>query len=394
VPVDAQGAFEVALVLAPRRANAFTLAGRDAAGAEVALDPAAFSVFHGLTVGDPPLSRSVGVALASDAVREFFPRGAPLPARRTFVQRTVEPLSPAAGGELRIPIVQGEHAAAHLCRLIGALAIPAAELSAPLPTGAEVELTLELDRGGRLSARARVVATGQVFAEVAQLVVPEATPEALGAAAEALAARLAQLRAGAAERGAAATLAGIAGLEAELADAEQQLAAARGGDADAAQKARRALSDVEAALDAAEEELAWPELVDDANDALLWASGWVRAHGSPTEQRLLENASTAILEAQRARRPGEVERQLRVVRRLGHAAMFRDPDIWDLFLEDAASRADEATDLAAAGRAVARGRAARDREDRAGVRAAVEALWKLLPPDAQRRRLSHGSGVE
>ncbi len=393
VPIEAQGGFQVALALAPRRPNAFTIEARGKAGQPVPVDPSSFSIFHGLTVGDPPLSRSIGIALADDTVREYFRRGAPLPARRTFTQRTVEALSAPAGGELRIPIVQGEHGAAHLCRMVGALAIRGAELSGALPAGAEVEITLELDRGGRLSARARVPATGQVFSEIAHLVVPEATPEALASACEALRTRLAALRGKAFARGAAPILARVGALETAFDEAAGDIAAARGGDADAAQKARRTLSDAEASLDAAEEELAWPELEERADEETGWAISWVSAYGGPAERKLLGEAASAIQAARRERRAVEVERQLRLVRRLGNAAFFQAPDAWERLLDEAASRADEASDLPAAEQHVQAGRAAAARGDKAALRAAVEALWKLLPPDVQDRRLSHGSGV-
>jgi molecular chaperone DnaK len=393
VAVAPGGVFQVALALAPRRANAFAIDAQDAEGRPVPVDPSAFSIFHGLTVADPPLSRSLGVALANDTVREFFRRGAPLPARRTFVQRTVEPLVPAGGGALRIPIVQGEHAAAHLCRVVGALEIRGAELPASLPAGSEVELTLELDRGGRLSARARVLATGQVFSDVAHLVVPDATPEALASAVEALRVRLAALRAKAFARGAPAVLPRVAALEPVFDEAARDAEAARGGDADAAQKARRALIDAEAALDAAEEELTWPDIEARAEETIGGALPWVSVYGSPAERNLLATAVHAIQEARKARRADEIERQLRLVNRLANAAFFQAPDAWEILLEEAASRADEAGDLVAAHRLVAAGRAARARGDAPALRAAVEALWKLLPPDVQERRLSHGSGV-
>ncbi|MGB8931964.1 MAG: Hsp70 family protein [Anaeromyxobacteraceae bacterium] len=393
VRLDAQGAFQLTLALASRRSNAFMIEGRDAAGQPVPVDPAAFSIFHGLTVGDPPLSRSLGVALANDTVREFFRRGAPLPAKRTFTLQTVEPISPAAGGALRIPVVQGEHTAAHLCRLVGTLEVRGEELSAALPAGAEVEITLELDRGGRLSARALVISSGEVFSEVAHLVVPDATPEALASATEALLVRLAAVRGAAFGRGASSVIGRVASLEAVFDDARRDVDAARGGDADAAQKARRTLSDAEAAIDAAEEELAWPELEARTDETLGWAFSWVSAHGSPAERSLLAQAADAIQVARAERRADELERQLKLAVRIGNAAFFQAPGAWQLLFAEAASRVDEAIDLSAAERHVKAARAAVERDDQRALRAAVEALWKLLPPDVQERRLSHGSGV-
>ncbi len=56
---------------------------------------------------------------------------------------------------------------------------PGSGISATLPAGSQIELTLELDRGGHLSARAFVPALSQVFEQVAHLLVPDAAPEVL-----------------------------------------------------------------------------------------------------------------------------------------------------------------------------------------------------------------------
>ena len=134
-----------------------------------------------MTLGEPPLSRSIGVALADDRVQVYFNRGNPLPIRRTFVLHTVETVDPAAEGHaLKVPIVQGEFARAHLCRLVGTLEIASSALNAPLPAGSEIELMLELDRGGQPRARARVASTDQILDQVALLVTPQVSLEALG----------------------------------------------------------------------------------------------------------------------------------------------------------------------------------------------------------------------
>ena len=103
---------------------------------------------------------------------------------------------------LRIPIVQGELDHAHLCRLVGTLEIPAGGVTSTIPAGAAVEVTLDLDRGGHLSARALLPATSQVFEQVAHLLVPEADPDVLEASAAAMRDRLSGLRADAFRRGA------------------------------------------------------------------------------------------------------------------------------------------------------------------------------------------------
>ncbi|HET9993115.1 MAG TPA: Hsp70 family protein, partial [Kofleriaceae bacterium] len=170
--VAPDGTFLMSVTLLPRRACTFELVATN--GTErIAVSPPAITIVQGLTIGDPPLSRTLGVALANGHVQTYLERGAPLPARRTFTHHTVETVAKGSSDSvLRIPIVQGEMSQAHLCRLVGTLDIGGDTVMETVPTGSAVEVTIELDRGGRLSARALVPAIDQVFEHVAHLLVP------------------------------------------------------------------------------------------------------------------------------------------------------------------------------------------------------------------------------
>ncbi|HEY0881911.1 MAG TPA: Hsp70 family protein, partial [Archangium sp.] len=247
--LNEEGAFILAVDVLPRRPNEFTLRGRGTDGKPVALKPSKFSIVQGLTLTDPPLSRTIGVAMANDRVNVYFERGAPLPARRSFRHETVEAMVKGSSDSvLRIPIVQGEYDQAHLCRLVGALEIRGDQLDATLPASSQVELTLELDRGGRLSARAMVISTKQVFEQIAQLLVPDATPEALDTGLAATSKRLAELRTAAFRHQLTRSIEKLGTLEQTLAEVEGDIAAARGGDADAGQKAKRGLIEADGVL--------------------------------------------------------------------------------------------------------------------------------------------------
>jgi molecular chaperone DnaK len=392
--LDGQGAFVLSVSLVPRRPNVFHLSVTAEDGARVEVEPATLTIVQGLTIGDPPLSRSIGVALADDSVRVYFERGAPLPSRRTFVHRTVETV--AKGSEesvLEIPIVQGELDRAHLCRRVGVLEIPGVELTATLPAGAEVEVTLELDRGGRLSARALVVAVGQVFEEVAHLLVPEATPDVLAASLAAMRVRIARLRSDGFRTGQTASLRRLADVEVSFSAAHQEIDAAKGGDTDSAQKAKRTLLELDAMLEDVEHERRWPELDEDAKDKLAGASRWISAYGTPAEQKLFAEAQEAVVHAREHRDAVELQRQLRLVSDLRNTAFYRHPDAWRWMFEAAASEADGATDLPEARRLVTDGRKALDLGDLEALKRATERLWRLLPADAERRAQSFGSGV-
>lgn len=392
--IDAEGGFVTITDLVPRRANVFAIEATDEDGAAIAVHPSEITIVQGITISDPPLSRSVGVALASDHVHVYFERGAALPARRTFTHFTVESVARGADQSvLKIPIVQGEFERAHLCRLVGTLEIPGQQVSESVPSGSPVEVTIELDRGGRLSASALLPATGQVFEEVAHLLVPLAEPAALEAGLSNLRRRVIELRTEAFRNGWTEVLAPLEGAESQLDAVERDVVAARGGDEDAGQKARRTLIELDASVGEAELRRRWPELEDKALHDLAWASDWVSRYGTPAEVKLLEEVGAAASRARDARNPGELERQLRLVRRLGNAAFYRHPSAWQWVFESAASEIGSATNLLEAKALVDQGRAAIERGDVARLRTVVEQLWRLLPVDVQTRRLGFDSGI-
>ena len=119
----------------PRRGASSSRCASTAAGATVSacarstaaaprsrLASRTFAIVHGVSIGDPPLARAIGVARADDSTQIYFKKGTPLPARRTFAHQTIRPV--AAGSDddaLAVPIVQGESVRAHRNRLIGML---------------------------------------------------------------------------------------------------------------------------------------------------------------------------------------------------------------------------------------------------------------------------------
>ena len=391
---DEEGAFVVPVSLLPRKPNVFRLEAKNLQGDAVAVDPPTLTIVQGLTISDPPLSRTIGVALASNDVRVYFERGAPLPARRTFTLHTVDSVAKGAlGSVIKIPIVQGEYEQAHLCRLVGALEVGGTALKQTLPSGSEVELTIELDRGGRMSARALIPAIGQVFEHVAHLLVPEADPEVLASTVAAIRGRLGELRTDAFRRGARESIDRLGKVEQALEEAGRDIEAARGGDTDAAQKARRALIEVDASIESVELDRRWPELDREAREALIWATAWIQEYGQAHEQSLFQETARAVEKARQSRDALELQRQLRLLRRLGSSAYGRHPDAWKHRFEDAAADVGNATDVARAQALVKEGREALAKGDNEALRRVTQKLWQLLPTAAEDRRKGHDSGV-
>jgi molecular chaperone DnaK len=386
--VGPDGGFLATVSLEPRKASTFRIES------SVPVDPETFTIVQGLTIGDPPLSRTIGVALADDHVKVYFERGAPLPARRTFTHHTVETVARGSSATvLKIPIIQGELDQAHLCRLVGTLEIAGEQVKDTIALGSPIEVTIELDRGGRMSARAWVPAVDQVFEQVAHLLVPEADPASLDSALAELRRHLMELRTEAFRHNLGGVLGKLDKVEARLSDAERDIDAAHGGDADAAQKARRTLLEVDAVLAEADMARKWPELDGDARLNAIYATSAVAQWGSDAEKRLLDEVISAMEKARADRDAGEMQRQLRLVQRLAHAARTRDPDYWRFQFEYAASDIASTRDLPKAQRLVADGKAALERGDLEALKRAVKGIWELMPEDAEARAKAFESGV-
>jgi molecular chaperone DnaK len=392
--VAPDGSFLATANLIAKRACTFEILARKDNGDRVPVSPASLTIVQGLTIGDPPLSRTLGVALANGHVQVYLERGAPLPARRTFTHHTIETVAKgSAESILRIPIVQGEMTQAHLCRLVGTLDIGGDGVVDTVPTGSPVEVTIELDRGGRLAARALIPAIGQVFEHVAHLLVPDAAPEALDAALRDLRRQLMDLRTHAFRHQQGQVIEKLDRLEARLSEAERDIDAAHGGDADAAQRARRALLDVDATMAEADLSRKWPELDDEARQAAIGASSSVGMHGTDAERALLQEVLAAMDKARRDRDAPELERQMRLASRLSNAAFNRTHEAWEWYFTDAASEISTMRDLPRAQRLVAEGKAALERSDTEELRRVVKQLWQLLPETSEARKKGFDSGV-
>src|SRR6202035_2065053 len=120
--VTPEGTFTVQVELVRQQRNRFRLAALAGGAATVPLQVDELAIVHGIAIADPPLARTVGVALSNDVVHVYFEKGTPLPARRTVVHQTAWRVSPKSGKDvLAIPVIQGEFRTAHFNRLIGRL---------------------------------------------------------------------------------------------------------------------------------------------------------------------------------------------------------------------------------------------------------------------------------
>jgi molecular chaperone DnaK len=242
-------------------------------------------------------------------------------------------------------------------------------------------VTLEVDRGGRLAARALVPLLSQVFEQVAHLSIPDADPAVLGGHHRTLSDRLVAARARI--DGDPRLTDRLIDVEWALQDAGSAIETGRGGDDDQAQRAHRLLIEADAALGEIEEATRWPALDRRVRESMTIASSWVSQFGTRQEQQMLTQAGSALEHARRELRADELERQLRAVDQLTTTAYYRHPEAWRWQFERAASDVGRCTDPGRAQALASEGRAALAAGDTDRLRAAVLGLHKLLPVETR-----------
>jgi molecular chaperone DnaK len=208
------------------------------------------------------------------------------------------------GQLIKIPIVQGEYDAAHLCRLVGSLQITRARAA---PDDAVGDRARADDRARPRRADVGAGAGADQRPGVRARGAPAGPGGRAGGAGRA---DLGDPTGGSGSCGPTRSGAGLPGVidklgkaEAQLVDLALDVGAAKGGDTDAAQKARRSLIELDALLESVELDKRWPELEREAREAVVYASLVIHEHGLPHEQTLFTETAKAVEKARHQPRP-------------------------------------------------------------------------------------------
>jgi molecular chaperone DnaK len=327
ISISDQGAFICQVDLIEGGSSSFELrAGTDEG--PVKIDPHSFQITHGLAVAAPPLSRSLGVGLADNAIHFYIRRGTSLPAKATHLHRTTTALEPGRpGAVIDVPVVQGESERADRNRHIGTLCIPATRIRRALPINSEVEVTVEIDGSSTVRAKAYVPFLDQVFEQVLSTKLVPSTPEELEQDLELAFRRREKLE----ESPEGEVVVGEIG-DGPFDEVIRDIAAASLGDQDAALRAQRRLLELHERLDKAETDVRWPRKVSEAHHARVSTSGSIEEHGSPADQELFTGLDKEVGIAIAARDLRTLERKTSALWRLRHRVLSRRPEYWiDLF---------------------------------------------------------------
>ena len=379
VQIDQTGMFIFDAKLNPREKNIFFLKGFDKKGNQISVNHAPIEITHGITVSDPPLSRSIGVALADGWVKTFIDRGTPLPAKRSFTQSTVETLIPRANNELKIPVVQGERQKVRFCRNVGNLVIRSIDIKTTLPVGSSIEITISVDRGGNLNAQAYIPEQGVLIDSIAKLNMSHQSLEEIRTGVTSIAVRLDQLLKDAFRERNEGRVNQLTPLSSQLQYLTNDIESAV-DNVDMCQRLSRNLIELEADLEHIEKNEHIQMLIDEAEQQYFKTRTLVEEFGDSTDKRILEQCSIMFERAVTYSKLEELERLIERLSHLLHSAHRKSPEYWTDAFRYCCSLAHYATNLKKANILIERGKSEVSNSDPNKLRITVNELFALIPP--------------
>lgn len=393
ISIDENGVFVVEVLVKPNSSNRFEVLAVDNK-TELKLEHQKLTIVHGLTMSDPPLSRSIGLALADGTVKCFLERGTPLPAKRTFQQNIVETIVPGTNISVEIPIVQGERRQSRFCRRVGDLVIDSNSLIHSLQVGSPIEITIEVDRGGNLTAIAKITDQNILIEGVANLIMSTQSTDVLLGQAQNLFNRASAILQSAFRERNESLISQITPTSNELQKMTSELATIE-DDVDACQRISRNLIEIESEIEFIEMKDQLSELKQECEDRYFATASIVNEYGSDADKRILNNCSEQMAKLIDNNRQGEVERLIERLQQLYNAAHSNSPSYWkDIFLSWA-PMIDVAKNPKKAKALVDQGYALIEKDNLRGLQRITSEFYDLIPNQYKNTTGlgSHDSGI-
>lgn len=375
------GSFVTNLFAEKGHSNTFEIELSDPTSRRIETIPATFQYTVGMVITDQPLIHSVGVATAGNEIRWFFEKGSPLPARRRDLFKTAfEVHQGKAGDVIRIPVMEGENQRADRNRKIGALEISAFEVKRNVPAGSDVEVTIEIDESRLFRVKAYIPILDEEYEHILKLGYEKTDSTELRKGLDREKERLNELRRQAEETQDATAQRVLNRIDTErmVHEVEGSLAAAS-ADQDAGQKAKNRLGDLRIALDQAEDAVAWPALVADAEKLITTSKDLVRDHGETGDARSLENHTAEVEKAIQTKDPDILRRRMEELRGFVFRVLDKKGIMQVIHFQRLSSMKGEMRDQALAEQLISQGQRAMNGNDIDGLRATNRQLAALLP---------------
>ncbi|HUP65882.1 MAG TPA: Hsp70 family protein [Thermoanaerobaculia bacterium] len=394
IGLAANGVFMTNLRVDKAKVHTFMIELRNATGAQCDAVPDRLTYTIGLTITDPPLIHSVGIALANNEMEFLLQKGSPLPVRRRAILRTAVDTRRGQSHSISIPVMEGESRRADRNQHIGTLRIESKNMKRDVPAGSEVEVTIEVDASRIVRTKAFIPLLDEEFEHVIDYKEYGQTsqrPEELRADLDQQKERLEKAREKASETGDMKTEELLQRIESEKIVNDVETGLAHGADSEDADKVHKRLLALKRAIDDLDDALEWPALVADTereieverrimNEANYQATAEEKARFAALEREIRAAMKTRDADLLR-HKMGEMDT-------LGLGIVLRQPGWWIGQLDQLEKKKSTMTDPSAAETYIGQARRAINNDDLEGLKSAVRQLVGLLPAgDTDRDKL-------
>ena len=381
VLVQEDGTFMATLWAEKQHQNRFAIELFDSTGRKCQISQESMLYTVGLVITDPPLTHTIGIAMANNEVDVIFEKGTPLPAKSKIHshQTVVAVHRGSTEGNIKIPLVEGDHQnAADLNRRIGEFTLGFSDVNRDLPMGTEIEIKIEIDSSRLLKGSMYIPLLDREFPLKIDLVRREPN---LGEMRQQFAANKEKLQSiqddstQANDPQARKILVELA-QENTIASIEALL---RGGvEGQDARTCENQLLSLKQAIHELEAQSQVPRLMADANNEIQWAQEAVEANGSQEERRQFEELKRDVESAMN----GDVsalEKRTSKLFQLRIRILTRTPEYWLGYKEYLAERMSAMTDQSQAQLWLNHADKAIRANDLEALRSACTQLRSLLP---------------
>lgn len=387
IEVLPDGRFLTSLWAEKGAASLFLIELSDPTGTPVPTVPERITYTHGNVFADPPLTHTLGIAMANNEVDRLFGKGTPLPCRGRCRHRTVHAVHRNQTDELlTIPVVEGENPRADRNHHIGSLIIASRNLKRDIPAGSEIEITVDVDLDHLIKVTAYLPIVDQEFPATISFRdyhKRSQNPEQLRTDIQQEKERLAQMRTKVRATGDTRSFGALRQIDDERMEQQvDDLHAASPHDPEAAAACQNRLLDLRASVDELEDALEWPELVTEAQESLRGLREVMEQFDTSQRARVtsLEEETARLYET---RDPDMLRRKIREIDLVRAQILQEQPGFWVAVLEDLETRVSSMSDRSRAEQLLQTGRQARKDGNIGTLRTVVRQLIDLLPAAQQ-----------
>jgi molecular chaperone DnaK len=367
------GTFMIAVHLEARSVNDFQIRVFDKVGGPVAIEPDHFSITHGPTVEDAPLSRSIRLGLADNSAHLLIKKGMTVPClgrtKRGEIVTAHEVIKGEQTDVLNIPLLHGEYERSDRNREIGTLRISGTQITRNLPAGTELELMAEVDKEFQVKVTAFIPLLNESFPSFfTNPLSPLPRLENMEADLKAEKLRLTKLSPADHQKA-----------DQIIETLEVQLTKANAKDPDAAEKARRQIEELKAEVDRVQELETWPALLRQLEEVKQSVTEAVQGSGESRDSERLKKLLADAESAVNAKDVEKLNKSITSLEALKWDIWFRQDDFWIASFHGVTKHAASFVDKNRGNSLIEEGSLAIERGDFASLRTIVKELWDLVP---------------